>query len=61
MLNMFQIDFYLFQRAYAGVVLSSPGLEDCPVPLYRGLVGWAVLDFGTSGENGLIEVCAGPA
>jgi len=46
----FQIESYLFHRSYAGVVLSSPGLESCPVLLLRGLVGWAVLDFGTGLE-----------
>jgi hypothetical protein len=43
----FHIRLYLFHGAHAGVILSSPGLEDCYVYMFRGLKGWAAMAFGT--------------
>ena len=44
----FEIVDSLISGDWAGVKISSPGLENCAVLLFdSGLVGWAVVDLGT--------------
>jgi hypothetical protein len=60
----FEIVDYLISDddKWAGVIIASPGLENCPVLLFHsGLVGWAVMDLGTGlSRQGILDEGAPP-